>query len=368
MSAPREFDRFYEGRTVLITGQTGFMGSWLSAWLLELGAEVVGLARVRPALPESIYRRLRLEERSRLIEADVADGEAVARAFASRPPELVFHLAAQPLVARSCSEPPLTFQTNVMGAVNVLDTSLHARTVRSVVVVASPVDPHGDASWRGTDPYNASKVAAEAVALSYQNERVQREAGEERRLGVAVARPGVSIGGGDWAPDRLIPNVIRALSGEKEMSIRAGSVRPWQHVLEPLSGCLWLGARLWDAPAAHGRTYNFGLLEPERALPVGELVARFVREWTGAPTSGTIAVDPSGGDDRLLLDCADAQAELGWRPAWDEDEMLRAAAEWYRAAETGDADLAELTASQIARYARAAAERGVAWATLAPVS
>jgi CDP-glucose 4,6-dehydratase len=367
LSTSPGFGRFYQGRTVLITGQTGFMGSWLTAWLLELGAQVVGLARSRPASPESIHRLLGLEERSRLIEADVADREAVARAFADQPPEVVFHLAAQPLVGRSCSEPRLTFQTNVMGTVNVLDAALHEPAVGTAVVIASPVDPHAGASWRGRDPYNASKVAAEAVALSYQNERVQREAGDARRLAIAVARPGVSIGGGDWAPDRLIPNVIRALSGGSAMSIRAGSVRPWQHVLEPLSGCLWLAARLWDAPAAHARTYNFGLSAPGRALPVGELVARFVRQWTGMPASGAIAVNPGGESDRLLLDCRDAQAELGWRPAWDEDEMLRAAAEWYRAAETRDTDLAELTAAQIARYERAAAERGLAWASLAPV-
>jgi CDP-glucose 4,6-dehydratase len=354
---------------VLVTGQTGFMGSWLTEWLLERGARVVGVARHVPSSPESVYRLLRLGARSRLIKADITDSQAVAAAFAPQPPEVVFHLAAQPLVGRSCSEPGLTFATNVMGTVNVLNAAVRTPDVKAVVVVASPFDPHGGAAWGGKDPYNASKVAAEAVALSYQNERVQSEAGRESSLGIAVARPGVSIGGGDWAPDRVIPNLIRALSGAGGMSVRGGSVRPWQHVLEPLSGCMWLAARLCESPEDHARTYNFGLTEPESAISVGELVTRFTAEWTGSPEADAVALDPRGGEgDRLLLDCALASEELGWRPVWDEDQMLRAAAEWYRAAAQGGADLADLTASQIDGYERAAAERGVAWASLAPVA
>ena len=338
---------FWNGRRVLVTGHTGFKGSWLTLWLRSLGAHVTGFSAPLPAGP-SLYELARVGEGIETHEGDVRDAAALAEVVRAAAPEIVLHLAAQPIVRRSYREPAETFEANVLGTAYLLDALRSADGVRSIVVVTSDkcYENRGldrgyreDEALGGADPYSASKAAQELVAHSYR-----RSFG----LPVATGRAGNVIGGGDFAEDRLVPDALRAAVAGRPVKVRnPGAVRPWPHVLEPLSGYLALAQRLHEpgAPAA----VNFGPRD-EDARPVGWIVERLSELWPGGIELAAGDEEAPAPEARVLkLDSSLAAAELGWTPAWDLDRGLLAVVEWFAAyAERGD--VRKVTLEQIVEH------------------
>jgi CDP-glucose 4,6-dehydratase len=311
----------YAGRRVLVTGHTGAVGTWLTRWLAGLGADVVGLSRGRrePAMPPPAGVRT--------VAGDVTGPDRLRRLLRDHRTELIFHLAGQAVVADGFAAPYRTFADNVLGTVAVLDAALHEARVRAVVLIGTPADGvlRADAPLA---PYAGSKVAAEAAAAGYAHELTQRAAGRVAPLAVAVARPGVMLGG-DWTPGRLLTDVVTAIRAGRPVTLRGGgSVRPWQHVLDGVSGILTLGARLASAPLAR-RRHDFGCPATDGGATTADVVAAFLRAY-GSPHWPVIA-ERGPGSDRLTLDCAVAGRELGWRPVWELDRTAAAAARWYLA-------------------------------------
>jgi CDP-glucose 4,6-dehydratase len=289
----------------------------------------------------------------------------------------VLHLAAQALVRRSYDEPLLTFATNVMGTANVLDAATRCPDVRAVVTVTSD-KCYRNQEWTwgyretdtlgGGDPYSASKGAAELVVASYQDRHVQTHCGRTSPLPIASVRAGNVLGGGDWSADRLIPDIVRAIAADADVTVRyPAATRPWQHVLEPLSGYLQVAHSLATAGLSHAEAWNFGPSE-QRPLPVGVLVARVLDRWAPRGTRLVLGPEDAGKESTLLhLDCSKALHRLGWRLVWTSDEMVSAIVEWYRAYQDDPAaDMAALSLRQIGQYVTQAAEQQLAWATSAP--
>jgi CDP-glucose 4,6-dehydratase len=341
---------FWAGRRVLVTGHTGFKGSWLSLWLVHAGANVVGYSDAVPTTP-SLYEAAVVEETLTSVVGDVRDREALRRAFEAARPEIVFHLAAQPLVRRSYVEPTLTYETNVLGTLNVLEAAKAVEDLRGVVVVTTDkVYEHvssrpyrEDDRLGGADPYSSSKACAELVTAAYRASFFA-----DRGPAIATVRAGNVIGGGDWAEDRLIPDVIAALIADRELKIRyPEATRPWQHVLSPLDGYLILAERLWvDRDAA--KAWNFGP-EPADSRTV-EWVAAHVAELWGAPLRlATAAGEQPPEAPSLQLDATAARTELGWLPRWELKSGLRATVSWYRRHADGEAARALVT-EQIEAY------------------
>jgi CDP-glucose 4,6-dehydratase len=372
------FSDLYRGKRVLLTGHTGFKGAWLAEWLLGLGAEVTGFALPPPTTP-SLFSQLGLASRLRHSEGDVRDLDAVRAAFASARPQFVFHLAAQPLVRLSYDQPTETFAANVMGTANVLEAArLAADSDRPCAVVAITTDKcYENREWvhsyreedpmGGYDPYSASKGAAELVIASYRRSFFSA-AGSSVRL--ASARAGNVIGGGDWALDRIVPDCIRALGKGASIPVRNKvATRPWQHVLEPLSGYLMLGAAL-ACPQVSGlkfqassyaSAFNFGpALASNRT--VAELVQEILQHWPGRWEDKS---DPNALHEAKLLNLATDKAHhlLGWSPAWSFAETIAHTVGWYREAAAPGADIQALTSGQIAAYTASARAAGLAWAS-----
>jgi CDP-glucose 4,6-dehydratase len=363
---------FWMRRRVLVTGHTGFKGAWLSLWLQSLGAEVTGLARGVPTRP-SLYELADVGAHMRERSVDVRDAAAVREAVREARPQIVLHLAAQPLVRRSLREPALTYAVNVMGTVNVLEAvrEVGADALAVVVVTSDKCyenperlgagahrfvegDPLG-----GADPYSSSKACAELVASSYRRSFFSRE----RAPRLATARAGNVIGGGDWGEDRLVPDAVRALEAGTTLHIRnPRAVRPWQHVLNPLGGYLCLaealalaregvqqaaGAEGADADAASA--WNFGPAARD-ARPVSWIVERLAELW-----AGELAWELDGGANppeagHLELDSSAAEARLGWRPAWTLEDALERVVEWHAACRRGD-DMRDVSLAQIGQRA-----------------
>ena len=348
---------FWAGRRVLITGHTGFKGAWLSLWLQALGAELTGVASGPPTSP-SLYELAAVGAGMREHELDVRDAAAVREALLDARPEVVLHLAGQPIVARSLEEPLMTYEVNVMGTANVLDAVRFAgEGVRAVVAVTSDKcyeNPAGtarafveDDPLGGGDPYSSSKACAELLAAAYR--RAFFAAEDSPR--VATARAGNVIGGGDWGRDRLIPDIVRAVQAGVPVRVRnPRAVRPWQHVLNPLSGFLLLVEHLWRSPSA-ARAWNFGPA-PQDARAVSWIVQRLAALWDGAlgwePDTDARALEAS----HLALDSSAARRDLGWRPAWDLEQGLERLVEWHRA-QQGGGDMRAISLAQIERYATA---------------
>jgi CDP-glucose 4,6-dehydratase len=360
------FADLYRGKRVLVTGHTGFKGAWLSEWLLGLGAEVTGFALPPPTTP-SLFVQLGLASRLRHIEGDVRDLAAVRAAFAVARPDFVFHLAAQPLVRLSYDQPTETFAANVMGTANVLEAArLAADPARPCTVIAITTDKcYENREWvhsyreedpmGGYDPYSASKGAAELVIASYRRSYFSAPDSPVR---LASARAGNVIGGGDWALDRIVPDCMRALAKGETIPVRNKvATRPWQHVLEPLSGYLWLGAALsglapdrFHYPAqSYASAFNFGpTLASNRT--VAELVQEILKHWPGRWEDRS---DPRAVHEAKLLNLATDKAHhlLGWRPVWSFAETIARTATWYRETEAGKVGIADFSRSQIAAYA-----------------
>ncbi|MBR4662248.1 MAG: CDP-glucose 4,6-dehydratase [Lentisphaeria bacterium] len=355
------FQGIYQNRRVLVTGHTGFKGSWLCAWLNSLGAEVGGLA-LKPDQTPDHFSLLKTPLHSEI--CDIRNAEGVKRILTDFQPEIVFHLAAQPLVRASYREPRGTFETNVMGTVNLLDACRFTPSVRAVVVVTTDkcyANPENgrpfteDDPLGGYDPYSASKGAAEIAAASYRSAFFSSADSPT----VATARAGNVIGGGDWALDRLIPDLIRAAAAGKAAEIRSpNAVRPWQHVLEALSGYLTLGAALLSGGQTAASAWNFGPLEAE-AFTVGDIIEIARSEWNKICCRADDNTDQVHEAARLLLDCRKAQKLLRWRPVWNTEHAVRRTVNWYR-------DFYEnvnlITLSDLESYCADARKAGLEWA------
>ncbi len=355
---------FWGGRRVFLTGHTGFKGSWLSLWLSSLGAKVSGYALDPPTEP-NLYRAAGLEELVRSVRADVRDGERLAHEMRKAAPEVVFHLAAQPLVRESYRAPIETYTVNVIGTAHLLEAVRSSPGVRAVVVVTSD-KCYENREWvwgyresdalGGFDPYSSSKACAELVTAAYRSSFFPADAHRGHGVAIATARAGNVIGGGDWATDRIVPDCIRAFQGGRPVAVRnPGALRPWQHVLDPLFGYLLLAERLLvEGPALAG-AWNFG---PDDAdvRPVGALVEALCRHW-GSEAALTIDSDMHPHEARFLkLDCSRARTLLGWRPLWDLETAVAKTVSWALNLR-GQGDARALCLGQIREYEAALARR-----------
>jgi CDP-glucose 4,6-dehydratase len=356
----RAFADIYRGKRVLITGHTGFKGSWLAFWLRELGAHVTGISLPPESQPNHWdLIRLTVDE----CRLDIRDAEAVRRAVSAAKPEIVFHLAAQPLVRKSYHEPLETWSSNVMGTANVLEACRQLQSVRAIVIITTD-KCYLNREWAwgyresdrlgGHDPYSASKAAAELVAASYRSAFFNSESS----LLLATARAGNVIGGGDWSEDRLIPDLLRAVTKGQSVEIRSPfATRPWQHVLESLSGYLLVGQRLLQADSNFAEAWNFGP-DSEGNRTVSEVLDKLSAYWSGLRWHLTDMPQPHE-STLLYLDNAKARSKLLWQPVWDFETSLKKTASWYRDWLDGGA---VTTRQQLADYLNDAKHANVEWA------
>jgi CDP-glucose 4,6-dehydratase len=359
------FENAYRGLRVLVTGHTGFKGSWLAHWLQMLGAEVAGYSLGRVTEPSN-FDILDLGSHLRHYQHDIRDRAALARAFDEFRPDVVFHLAAQALVRQSYAVPAETFEVNTMGMVNVLECLRERPQIRAAVLITSDKAYRND-EWcwgyretdalGGHDPYSGSKSCAELAAHSYFHSYLQH--GETR---IATTRAGNVIGGGDWAADRIVPDCIRAWTrGESVLVRNPNATRPWQHVLEPLSGYLWLGAKLLGKQGRlNGEAFNFG---PDASIDqtVAQLIDAMARRWPGVRWHVPEAIAQHHEASLLKLSCDKALFHLQWRAALRFSETVELTVDWYRSWHERSGTMRILASAQIENYTRLAAERGIAW-------
>ncbi len=348
---------FWHGRRVFLTGHTGFKGSWLSLWLEQLGAEVCGLALDPPTDP-SLFIEASVAQGMRSEIADIRDLERVRAILQDHRPEIVFHMAAQPLVRKSYEDPVGSYETNVMGTVNVLESVRGCNSVRAVVVITTDkcyenkewIWPYRETDrLGGYDPYSNSKACAELVVSAYRNSFFNPADYSRHGIAVASVRAGNVIGGGDWAEDRLVPDIMRAFMEKRAVRIRNPyAIRPWQHVLEPLRGYLAVAESLCKKGTAYGEAWNFGPDQSD-AQPVEWIVRELAETWgTGARWNLEEGVQPHEAQT-LKLDCSKAVARLGWRPQLRLKQALAMTSSWYQARVQGQ-DMHAFTKSQITDY------------------
>jgi CDP-glucose 4,6-dehydratase len=349
--------KFWQGKRVFLTGHTGFKGGWLSLWLQQLGAEVTGYALQPPTQP-SLFEVAGVGHGMRSIIGDVRDADSVKHAMVEAHPEIVIHMAAQPLVRYSYVNPVETYSTNVMGLVHLLEAVRATPGIRSVVNVTSD-KCYENKEWEwgyrenepmgGYDPYSNSKGCAELVTAGYRNSYFNPEKYTEHGIAIASARAGNVIGGGDWAHDRLIPDMLRAIGrGEAVMIRNPDAIRPWQHVLEPLSGYLMLAEKLYTEGPVFSEGWNFGPYDTD-AKPVKWIIERLCQTW-GEGASWTLDSQPQPHEATYLkLDCSKARSGLGWHPRWNLGQTIEKIVEWHQAKDQG-ADMHQLTLAQIHTY------------------
>jgi CDP-glucose 4,6-dehydratase len=363
------FSNYYQGKRVLVTGHTGFKGGWLSLWLRNLGARVHGLSLPPPTHP-NFYEVLGNGTFAGETDVDIRQGDKLAGAVAAIQPEIIFHLAAQPLVRRSYVEPLETFETNALGTANLLE-AVRKTGQRCVIIVVTSDKCYENREWEfayrendplgGHDVYSMSKAATELVTQAWHRSFYS----PNPSLGpVATARAGNVIGGGDYAADRIVPDCIRALMEGKSILVRnPAAVRPWQHVLECLSGYLWLGARLGQDGKASplASPFNFGP-EPSSRQPVRRLVEEVLKIWPGQWVDGS---DPKSVHEAtyLSLSIEKAGAWLEWHPTWSFSEAIKQTVNWYHHRHAlRSQDMRAFSCQQIQDYAAAAGQQGLAWA------
>lgn len=360
------FADIYRGRRVLVTGHTGFKGSWLALWLEHLGAEVAGFSVDVPSTPSN-FELLGLENRVRHYVGDIRDRVRLAQVIDEFKPEMVFHLAAQALVRRSYADPVTTFETNTFGMVNLLEC-VRARPWIQVAVLITSDKAYRNDEWcwgyretdalGGRDPYSGSKSCADLVAHSYFHSFLQHTPTR-----IATARAGNVIGGGDWADDRIVPDCIRAWSRGEPVAVRSPqATRPWQHVLEPLSGYLWLGANLWRrSDGLNGEAFNFG---PDARVnqTVAELISAMSARWPDVQWGVPEGCEQGGHEAKLLkLSCDKSLFHLNWRAVLQFSETVAFTVDWYRTWHGGQQDIHDYTVGQVEHYCRLAEERGMPW-------
>jgi CDP-glucose 4,6-dehydratase len=366
------FANVYDGLPVLVTGHTGFKGSWLSIWLRELGADVTGFSLPEMPTAPSNYGVCRLGDRLADVRGDVRDLDAVRAVIAAHRPQLIFHLAAQPLVLAAYRQPKETFDTNTGGTVNLLEAVRTSEGVDAVVCVTTDkVYENHEWVWGyrendrlgGHDPYSASKAMAELAIAAYRQSYFVGG-----RPAVASARAGNVIGGGDFAADRLLPDTMRALMAGQPVPVRnPDHVRPWQHLLESLSGYLWLGAHLLRDGAAYAEAWNFAPRE-SRGVTAREVVEKTVALWGEGEWQPAAAAQPEKETALLRLNWDKAANRLGWRPLYDWEQAVAATVDWFRSyhQRQQDApeqlDMYEVCAVQIDNYVARAGALGFPWA------
>lgn len=351
------FNDVYRGRRVFVTGHTGFKGSWLCLCLSLLGAEVTGYSLSPPTDP-SLYELARVNDMLQSCIADIRDRERLASVMSAAEPEIIFHLAAQPLVRDSYTYPVETFATNVMGTVNLLEAVRGCSSVKAVVNVTTDKCYENrersqgyreDDCLGGYDPYSASKACCELVTGAFRSSYFNPAAYKEHGVAIATARAGNVIGGGDWAVDRLVPDIIRSLLTGEVVRIRNPyAIRPWQHVLEPLSGYLTLAGRLYENGPDFAEAWNFGPSEVD-AQPVEWLVNRICRLWGETARYVIDAGDHPHEAHYLKLDGAKSLSRLGWQPRWNLEETLQSTMEWVTAYRDGG-DMQKVCVEQIETY------------------
>ncbi len=369
----------FKGKTVLITGHTGFKGTWLSIWLNELGANVVGYS-LKPNTSPSFFMETNLEQKIEHIIGDIRDVRHLSKVFQDFEPDIVYHLAAQTLVRLSYRDPKLTYETNVLGFVNLLEVARRTDSVKVIINVSSDkcyenkewiwgyreIDPIG-----GYDPYSSSKACSELVTATYQRSFFNPKGNSEKLILLASVRAGNTIGGGDWAEDRIIPDCIKSLVAKKAILIRnPNSIRPWQYVLEPLSGYLWLGAILYQNNQNFSSAWNFGPKE-EETITVKQLVERIIQNWGSGSysTQNNTHLQPHEAN-YLKLDCSKAHQLLKWRPLYDAKTAINETIEWYRSfyCSKKDKDLYEISLKQIEKYVKTGKNMKIIWYPLLAIS
>lgn len=344
---------FWRNKRVFLTGHTGFKGSWLSLWLQSMGADVHGYALLPPTNPNLFTTANVGNGMADSHVADIRDAEKLRKAMKEARPEIVFHLAAQPLVRYSYVLPVETYSVNVMGTVNLLEAVRATQSVKAVVNVTSD-KCYENQEWvwgyresepmGGYDPYSSSKGCAELVTAAYRRSYL-----DTAGIALASARAGNVIGGGDWADDRLIPDALRAISAERPVVIRnPHAVRPWQHVLEPLSGYLQLAQKLYEEGKAFAEGWNFGPSD-EDAKPVQWIIENFARQWGDGASWQLDQAEHPHEAHYLKLDCSKAKARLGWQPKWTLETTLEKIVAWHKAHRDG-IDMREFTLKQIVAF------------------
>ena len=370
LSSKSMFKGIYKDRTVLVTGHTGFIGSWLVLWLQSLGAKVVGYS-LEPSTKPSLFETLGLENEITHIIGDIQDKQNLSDNIEKYKPEIVIHLAAQPLVRVSYEDPVETFRTNILGTVNILDSIRKSGSVSSCVVMTSDkcyqnldadrfhkeTDPLG-----GSDPYSASKGAAEIITNSFRNSFFNKS-------NIATVRAGNVIGGGDWAKDRIVPDCIRALTTNKKIMVRnPSSIRPWQFVLEPISGILWLGSKLYTKPEKYSEAWNLGPNQTSN-ITVEKVVQNIIRIWDKDGSEKGSWLDTSKESKNqpnesisLLLDSTKALTSLEWKTIYSFETAINQTVSWYKSYYNNDTSMKELSVHQIEQYSKTADQMNITWA------
>ncbi len=349
--------QFWAGKNVFVTGHTGFKGGWLCLWLQQMDAVVTGYALQPPTQP-NLFEVADVARGMRSVIGDIRDGTALASAMQSAVPQIVIHMAAQPLVRYSYIDPVETYSTNVMGTVHLLEAVRQTKSVRAVVNVTSD-KCYENKEWvwgyreneamGGFDPYSNSKGCAELVTAAYRSSFFNTEKYADHQLALASGRAGNVIGGGDWAADRLVPDILRAISENRSVVIRnPQAIRPWQHVLEPLSGYLQLAQNLYEEGSAYAEGWNFGPDDAD-AKPVQWIVERLTQQWGDGASWKLDRADHPHEAHYLKLDCSKAKMRLDWQPKWALAQALENIIAWHKAHQRGDG-MREFSLRQIAEY------------------
>jgi CDP-glucose 4,6-dehydratase len=353
---------FWRKRRVLVTGHTGFKGGWLSLWLQKAGADVCGYSLEPPTTP-NLFEEAQVAKEMRSVIADIRDLDKLRHVFTEFRPEIAIHMAAQPLVRTSYEDPLTTYAVNVMGTANFLEAVRGCDTARSVVVVTTD-KCYENKEWHwgyregdalgGYDPYSNSKACAELVVSSYRNSFFNPEQYSRHKVAIATVRAGNVVGGGDWAADRLVPDIFRTFSdGRKAMIRNPEAIRPWQYVMDPLRGYLLVAQKLCEQGVEYGQAWNFG---PDFSdmRSVEWIVSRLARLWgENAEWVHNKGIEQPHEAGVLRLDCSKAAIELGWRPRLSLNSALEITVEWYKARLSGD-DMRSFTMNQIEQYERLA--------------
>lgn len=354
------FNAFYRGKRVLVTGHTGFKGSWLSIWLHELGAEVVGVAHA-PFTERDNYVLSGIGKKIKAdLRADIRDCERLKEIFREYQPEIVFHLAAQPLVRLSYDIPVETYETNVMGTIHVLEAIRATESVKvGVMITTDKCYENKEQIWGyrenepmgGYDPYSSSKGAAEIAINSWRRSFFNpKDYGTKHHVSISSVRAGNVIGGGDWALDRIIPDCIKALEANLPIEIRSPrAIRPWQHVLEPLSGYMLLAQKMWDEPTNYSEGWNFGP-RTESITPVWDVAMEVVKEYGSGELKDLSDPNALHEAKLLMLDISKAKFQLGWEPRMNIHQCIALTIDWYKRYQ--DMDVYELCVEQIRKYIR----------------
>jgi CDP-glucose 4,6-dehydratase len=350
---------FWQGKRVFLTGHTGFKGGWLALWLQQMGAEVTGYS-LEPNTSPSFFEASKVHQGMQSLTGDVRDLDGLTKALTSAKPDIVFHLAAQSLVHYGYKHPVETYATNVMGTVHVLEAVRQTPSVKAVVVVTTD-KCYENQEWHwgyreneplgGYDPYSSSKGAAELATAAYRTSYFNPNDYAKHGVAIATARAGNVIGGGDWALDRLVPDMVRAISQDQPVLIRRPqAVRPWQHVLEPLAGYLMLAQDLYSKGADISGAYNFGPREQD-AQPVQWVVEQVTRFWGPKATWQADTANHPHEAKYLKLDCSKAKAVLGWEPQWDLERTLSEVVAWHKA-HIAQENMRQFSLRQVAQFSK----------------